>query len=42
MFMFLLDILVIYLIKKINSSAAPDVAIKYDKEMKEIDVCVVN
>lgn len=41
MFMFLLDILVIYLIK-INSSAAPDVAIKYDKEMKEIDVCVVN
>lgn len=41
MFLFLLDILVIYSIKKINS-AAPDVAIKYDKEMKEIDVSVVN
>lgn len=41
MFIFLLDILVIYLIKKINSTA-PDVAIKYDKEMKEIDVSVVN
>lgn len=40
--MFLLDLLDIYLIKKINSSTSPDVAIKYDKEVKEIDVCVIN